>query len=139
MLVSLSPETVRGRFFQAIKNLSHAELTRFCNIDYEREMAFVAELREGSARKMVGVSRIIIESDLRAAEFAVLVQDGYQNKGLGRKLLDVVIGIAQEKNLEMLYGVVLSDNYRMLDICRQSGFSMERLEEGLTRVELLLK
>jgi acetyltransferase len=138
MLASLSPETVRGRFFQSIKNLSHAELTRFCNIDYEREMAFVVELREGAVRKMVGVSRIIIESDFRAGEFAVLVQDGYQNKGLGRKLLDMVIGIAQEKNLEMLYGIVLSDNYRMLDICRQSGFSLERLEEGLTRVELIL-
>ena len=138
MLASLSPETIRGRFFQSIKNLSHAELTRFCNIDYEREMAFVVELREGAVRKMVGVSRIIIESDFRAGEFAVLVQDGYQNKGLGRKLLDMVIGIAQEKNLEMLYGIVLSDNYRMLDICRQSGFSLERLEEGLTRVELIL-
>ena len=91
------------------------------------------------ARKIAGVSRIIIESDFRAGEFAVLVQDAYQNKGLGRKLLDMVIGVAQEKNLEMLYGIVLSDNYRMLDICRQSGFSLERLEEGLTRVELILK
>ncbi len=139
MLASLSPETVRGRFFQSIKNLSHTELTRFCNIDYEREMAFVVELREDGARKIAGVSRIIIESDFRAGEFAVLVQDAYQNKGLGRKLLDMVIGVAQEKNLEMLYGIVLSDNYRMLDICRQSGFSLERLEEGLTRVELILK
>ena len=139
MLASLSPETVRGRFFQSIKNLSHTELTRFCNIDYEREMAFVVELREGGVRKIVGVSRIIIESDFRAGEFAVLVQDDYQNKGLGRKLLDMVIGVAQEKNLEMLYGIVLSDNYRMLNICRQSGFSLERLEEGLTRVELILK
>jgi acetyltransferase len=138
MLASLSPETVRGRFFQSIKNLSHAELTRFCNIDYEREMAFVVELHEDGVRKMVGVGRIIIESDFRAGEFAVLVQDGYQNKGLGRKLLDMVIGIAQEKHLEMLYGIVLSDNYRMLDICRQSGFSVERLGEGLTRVELIL-
>ncbi len=138
MLASLSPETVRGRFFQSIKNLSHAELTRFCNIDYEREMAFVVELTVDGVRKIVGVGRLIIESDFRSAEFAVLVQDGYQNKGLGRKLLDMVIGIAQEKTLEMLYGIVLSDNYRMLDICRQSGFTLERLEEGLTRVELIL-
>ena len=139
MLASLSPETVRGRFFQAIKNLSHAELTRFCNIDYEREMAFVAELREGSVRKIVGVSRVIMESDFGAGEFAVLVQDAYQNKGLGRKMLDILIGIAQEKNLRVLYGIVLSNNFRMLDICRQSGFSLERLEDGLTRVELILR
>ncbi|MGD0229451.1 MAG: GNAT family N-acetyltransferase [Syntrophorhabdales bacterium] len=139
MLASLSPETVRGRFFQSIANLSHAELTRFCNIDYEREMAFVAELGQDAVRRIVGVSRIIIESDFRAGEFAVLVQDDYQNKGLGYKMLDMVIGVAQEKKLEMLYGIVLSDNYRMLNICRQSGFTLGRLEDGLTRVELILR
>ena len=139
MLATLSPETVRGRFFQSIKNLNHAELTRFCNIDYEREMAFVAELREGGARRIIGVSRLIMESDMRSGEFAVLMHDDYQNKGLGYKLVDMLIGVAQEKRLEKIYGVVLSDNYRMLSICRKSGFRMEPMEEGLTQVELLLR
>ncbi len=139
MLATLSPETVRGRFFQSIKNLSHAELTRFCNIDYEREMAFIAELREGGARRIIGVSRIIMESDMKSGEFAVLIHDDYQNKGLGYKLVDMLIGVAQEKRLEKIYGVVLSDNYRMLSICRKSGFRLEPMEEGLTQVELLLR
>ncbi len=139
MLATLSPDTVRGRFFQAIKNLSHAELTRFCNIDYEREMAFVAELREGDVRRIVGASRLIIESDFRTGEFAVLVHDDYQNKGLGYKLVDMLIGVAQEKRLNTIYGIVLSDNYRMLNICRKSGFRLEPMPEGLTKVQLLLK
>ncbi len=139
MLTTLSPETVRGRFFQSIKNLNHAELTRFCNIDYEREMAFAAERRDGGSRKIVGVGRLIMDSDMKSGEFAVLVHDDYQNKGLGYKLIDMLIGVAQEKRLEKIYGVVLSDNYRMLSICRKSGFRIEPMEEGLTQVELLLR
>ena len=139
MLATLSPETVRGRFFQSITNIDHAELTRFCNIDYEREMAFVAELRQGTTRRIIGVSRIIMESDMKSGEFAVLVHDDYQNKGLGYKLIDMLIGVAQEKRLEKIYGVVLSDNYRMLNICRKSGFRIEGMEEGLTHVELVLR
>ncbi len=139
MLASLSPESVRGRFFQSIKSLGHSELTRFCNIDYEREIAFVAELREASVRKMIGVGRIIMESDMKSGEFALLTHDDYQGKGLGYKLLDMLIGVAQEKKLEMLYGVILSDNHRMLSLCRNTGFRSEPREEGLTRVELLLR
>jgi acetyltransferase len=138
MLSTLSPETVRGRFFQSIKNISHEELTRFCNIDYEREMAFVAELRQGATRRIVGVSRIIMESDFGAGEFAVLVHDDFQNKSLGYKLIDMLIGVAEEKRLRTIYGVVLSDNYRMLTICRRSGFTIESAVDGLNRVQLAL-
>lgn len=136
MLETLSSDTVRGRFFQSIKNLSHAELTRFCNIDYEREMAIVAELREGRRRRLVGVSRLIMDPDMRSGEFAVLIHDDYQNKHLGSKLVDMLIGIAMEKHMESVYGIVLSDNKRMLYICYKSGFTATPLPEGLTRVEL---
>jgi acetyltransferase len=139
MLATLSPETVRGRFFQSIKNISHEELTRFCNIDYEREMAFVAELRQGTGRRIIGVSRIIMESDLGAGEFAVLVHDDYQNKGLGYELLDMLVGVAEERRLRKIYGVVLSDNSRMLNMCQKSGFILGSSREGLTRVELILR
>lgn len=139
MLATLSPDTVRGRFFQSIKDISHAELTRFCNIDYDREMAIVAELRGGGVRKIVGVGRVIIESDFKSGEFALLVHDDYQNQGLGYKLLDMMIGIGLEKRLEMIYGIVLADNYRMLNICRNSGFRIERMPDGLMCVELALR
>ncbi len=138
MLATLSQDTVRGRFFQSIKDISHAVLTRFCNIDYDREMAIVAELRERGVRKVIAVGRIIIESDFRSGEFALLVHDDYQNMGLGYKLLDMMIGIGLEKRLETIYGIVLPDNYRMLHICRNAGFSISRLPDGLMRVELVL-
>jgi acetyltransferase len=136
MLSSLSETTLKQRFFQVIRNISHDMLVRFCNIDYEREMAIVAEVREGEKRKLAGIGRLLIESDMKNAEFAAVVRDDYQGKGLGYKLMDVLIGIAQDKNLESIYGIVLSDNARMLKATRKLGFTAQDMPDGLTRVTL---
>lgn len=139
MLTTLSEETLRGRFFQVIKNITHEMLIRYCNIDYDREMAIVGEVREGDKRRIIGIGRLIIEPDFKRAEFAVVVHDDYQGKGLGYKLVDMVIGIAQEKELEKIYGIVLTDNRAMLRICDELGFSVRDLSDGTTWVELALK
>jgi acetyltransferase len=139
LLTNLSEKTSRQRFFSVIKNISHEMLVRFCNIDYDREMAIVAELREGDKKSIIGIGRIISESNQRGAEYAVLVQDQYQGKGLGYKLVDVLIGIAQEKGLEELYGIVLTENEDMLAVARKLGFKTKRQPDGITRVALGLK
>jgi acetyltransferase len=114
-------------------------LTRFCNIDYDREMAFVAELGSGENKKIVGISRIIMNSDLKQAEFAVAVHDSYQGLGLGHKLIDLIIGIAMEKDLEKIYASVLAVNYRMLRIGQKMGFTTSEVSDGTVSVELYLK
>jgi acetyltransferase len=139
MLSTLTEETLRGRFFQVIKNIGHEMLIRYCNIDYDREMAIVAELRQGEKRRIIGIGRLIIEPDFKKGEFAVVVHDDYQRKGLGYKLVDMVIGIGQEKGLEKIYGLVLSDNTAMLRICDELGFQRRDLSDGTTWVELTLK
>ena len=139
MLTTLSKEALIGRFFQAIKDITHEMLIRFCNIDYDREMAIVSELREDKKRRIIGIGRLIIEADFKNAEFAVVVHDTYQGRGLGHKLIDTLIGIAQEKELEKIYGIVLTDNVRMLTICRELGFTTKHLPDGITMVELALK
>jgi len=93
MLSSLSQETLRVRFFSIIKDITHEMLMRFCNIDYDREMAIVAEVRDSGKRKLIGIGRIIVEADSGRAEYAVLVHDDYQGKGLGYKLVDLLIGL----------------------------------------------
>ncbi|HUJ88863.1 MAG TPA: bifunctional acetate--CoA ligase family protein/GNAT family N-acetyltransferase [Syntrophorhabdales bacterium] len=138
MLISLSEKTMRERFFQAIKHITHEMHIRFCNIDYDREMAIVAELREGEKRRIIGIGRLIIEPDGKSGEFAVVVQDDFHGKGLGYKLVDMMIGIAQEKALEEVYALVQSDNTRMLSVCRKLGCSIEQLPEKLSRVSLQL-
>ena len=139
LLASLSEATMRARFFSIIKDISHEMLVRFCNIDYDREMAIVAEVRENEKRKMIGIGRLIIERDFRSGEYAVLVHDDYQGKGLGYKLVDVLIGIAEEKGLERIYGEVLTENEKMLAVCRRQGFTAEWMPDDVAKVTLELK
>lgn len=138
MLTTLSEKSMRERFFQPIVGISHEMLVRFCNIDYDREMAIAAVVREGEKRKIIGIGRIVIEPGTKDGEFATLVHDNYQGKGLGYKLMDMLIGIAQDRSLNSIYGVVLSDNERMLRATKKLGFVPKKLEDGLTRVTLEL-
>jgi len=138
MLTTLSEESLRGRFFQVIKNITHEMLTRYCNIDYDREMALVGEVREGDKRRIIGIGRLISEPDFKKGEFAVVVHDDYQGRGLGYKLVDMLIGVGHEKGLEKIFGIVLTENKAMIRICEELGFSTKNLSDGTTWVELPL-
>ena len=138
LLTTVSKETLRGRFFQDV-NITHEMLTRLCNIDYEREIAIVAEIKEGQKKRLAGIGRLIIDPDYETGEFAVIVHDDYQARGLGFKLCDLLIGIAQEKGLERFFGFVLTNNKKMLNLCRKLGFTIENMPEGLSKVELVLR
>lgn len=96
LIAGLSPESSRFRFFYIIKDISHDMLSRFCNIDYSREIAIIAEYTSGGKRRNVGVGRLIIQPGGDTGEFATLVADDFQAVGLGHKLTDMLIGIAQE-------------------------------------------
>ena len=111
-------------------------LSRFCNIDYEREMAIVAEYTDGEKRRMVGVARMVSQRDSGVAEYAVLTAEDFQNVGLGLKLSDILIGIAQEKKLQTLNGIVLADNTRMLALARKLGFNITRISEEDNKIVL---
>ncbi len=139
MLTSLSEKTLKERFFQVVKQIPHEVHVRMCNIDYEREVAIVAEIRQENKRRMIGIGRLILDADPKKAEIAVVVHDAFQSKGLGYKLVDTIIGIAHEKSVEEAYGYVHSDNTKMLNMCTRLGCVTEPLEEGITRVVLKLE
>jgi acetyltransferase len=139
MLSTLSEESLRARFFQTIKSITHEMHIRLCNIDYNREMAIVAEIKQNEKRRIIGIVRLIIEPDFKKGEFAVIVHDDYQGKGLAYKLLDMVIGIAQEKGLEEFYGYIQPGNQKMLKACSRLGMVGEKIPDGLIRMKLSLK
>ncbi len=139
MLSTLSEETVRTRFFSIIKDITHDMLVRFCNIDYDREMAIVAELKQEDRKRIVAIGRLIIESGKNIGEYAVLVHDDFHGKGLGYKLVDMLIGVAQDKGLDEIYGIVMSRNERMLRVARKLGFTTTLQPDGVDRVQLALK
>jgi acetyltransferase len=139
MLHTMSEETLRGRFFENLVNIDHEMLVRFTNIDYDREMAIVAEYRKGKKRRLIGVGRLLCEPDFSSGEFAVVVHDDFQRKGLGFKLTDVIIGIAQEKGLKEVTGCIDSNNKRMLQVVGELGFVAEKTIDRVTYVKLPLQ
>ena len=139
MLSTLSQETLRTRFFSVIKDISHEWLILFCNIDYDRHIAIVAELRENGKKKMIGVARLIMNHDLTFGEVAVLVHDRFQGKGLGYKLVEVLIEIARERGLGYVRADVLTENVRMLGIFRHLGFTVRWISGGTSEAVLKLK
>jgi len=127
---SLSAETMRFRFFEIIKEFSHEMLTRYCNLDYDREIAIVAELPD--SRVIIGVVRLIIDPDEKSGEFAVLVGDQWQGFGLGLKLMDTLIKMAKDKHLNKIYGYVMANNYKMLNLCNRLGFKTDQVDDETT-------
>jgi acetyltransferase len=136
-LMSLSKETMRFRFFQILKEWSHDVLTRYCNLDYDREVAIVAELQQGDKR-IIGAGRVIAEPDGKSGEFAVLVSDEWQGVGLGSRLMDYVVTVGKDMRLKRIFGYVMADNYKMLRMCEKKGFGSEPLDEETVQLSLAL-
>jgi acetyltransferase len=102
---------------------------RFCNIDYGREIAIAAFVEEDHATKMAGVGRLTIEPDAETAEFGVAVTDRWQGHEIGGRLLDLTIEVTRDFRLRRIWGVVLTDNQKMLGLCESRGFAMEHAME----------
>ncbi len=139
MATTVSPETIRTRFFSSVKDMSHEWLIMFCNIDYDRHVAIVAEIIENRKRKIIGVGRLVMEPDFRSGEFAILTHDQYQHKGLGYKLVGMLIEIGLEKGLEEIVGQVLTENEKMLKLARKLGFTSRWGPDGVSKITLKLK
>ena len=139
LLTTTSEETLRARFLGNMVNISHEMLVRFTNIDYDREMAIVAELTQGKKKRIIGVGRLTGEADRGRGEFAVLVHDDFQGRGLGFKLTDMIIGIAQEKGLREISGYVDARNRRMLRVVTELGFVATDTLDCVTTVKLTLQ
>jgi acetyltransferase len=103
MFQSFSEESIRYRFFQILKDTPHEVRVRYCNIDYDREIAIVAEIVENGQRKILGVTRVSMEADGKSGEMAFIVSDHWQVLGLGKKMVDYVFDIAKEKGIENVY------------------------------------
>jgi acetyltransferase len=135
----LSPDDVRFRFFTAIRELSPEQTARMTQVDYDREMAFVA-IREATG-EMVGVSRLVCEPDGKSGEFAVVVQPDMKGRGLATHLMQRLLDWARARGVVTVVGQVLADNVPMLAFARHLGFQVRRLpdEEDLVEARIVLE
>jgi acetyltransferase len=124
----VTPEDRRLRFFTAAPDLSHRFLARLTQIDYAREMAFVAIAADGGA--LLGVARLVADPDYVAGEYAILVRSDLKGRGLGWTLMQHLIAYARAEGLAQLYGYVLAGNTMMLQMCRSLGFAVRPEPDG---------
>ncbi len=122
----LSPTTIYYRFFSLIKELKPEMLARFTQIDYDREIALVAIDEESETDRLLGVARIMGDPDVRTGEFAVLVSDAWQGKGIGVRLLEKCLTVAEKRGFEKVHGLVLKENKHMLALGKKLGFDIKR-------------
>lgn len=128
----LTPEDVHMRFFQYMKALSHETAARLTQIDYNREMALIA----GPAAKgggggggdgdIWGVVRIAADPDNANAEYAVAVRSDLRGRGIGYLLMQRIIAYAEDRGIGMLWGDVMAENARMLEMTKDLGFTVRR-------------
>jgi acetyltransferase len=123
----LSPADIRFRFFSAMRELSPEQTVRLTQVDYDREMAFVA-VRE-STGETVGVSRLACDSEGRSAEFAVIVQADMKGRGLASHLMRRLISWGRMRGLSEIAGQILADNHPMLAFIRHLGFTVHRMPD----------
>jgi len=121
-------EDLRMRFFTLVRRLPAKDLARYTQIDYDREMAFVAEQRD--SREILGEVRIFAFGDAESAEFALLVRTDLQRRGIGRALLQKAIDYCRERGKRALIGQIRADNEAMISLARRCGMEVETAPEA---------
>jgi acetyltransferase len=135
----LKPEDIRFRFFGALRDLPHSELARYTQIDYDREMAFIATARAPAPAETFGVVRTVADPDNLRAEFAIIVRSDIKGRGLGHALLSKMIRYCQARGTAEIVGEVLGENLAMLDLAQACGFRrVSSAERGVVKLSLPL-
>jgi len=126
---ALTPTSIYYRFFSVVKTLSAEVLARFTQVDYDREISFVALDDSEDQERMLGVANIVGEPDGKRGEFSVLIGDPWQGKGIGAKLLLQCLAIAKERGMEIVWGTVLAENSYMIALGKKLGFTVKQGQE----------
>jgi len=141
---TLSDRSVYHRYFAMLgyqQRIAHERLSRLCFIDYDCEMALVAERRDPSTGEpvLLGVGRLSKLHGTDEGEFAMTISDEWQNHGLGTQLLSMLVQIGRDEGLERISATILTENYDMQRVARKVGFKVKHLEEeGECHAELVL-
>lgn len=138
LIARMSPEDLRLRFFSYVRELRHAQMARLTQVDYDREMAFIATAPDEQGEpETLGVVRTVTDPDNESAEFAVLVRSDLKGQGLGHVLMKRIIDYCRSRGTAEIKGLVLASNESMLGLARRLGFRIEAGPEADTVVARL--
>ena len=134
----LSERSVHYRYFGLMKletRISHERLTRICFNDYDREIALVLERTpKGSPSEILAVARLNKTRYGNEAEFAIIITDQWQGKGLGTELMKRLVHVARAEKLDRITGRILAENRDMISICERLGFTILPADDGPDRL-----
>ncbi len=134
-LRQLDPEDIRMRVFTIRRTIEHSELARLTQIDYEREMAFIALVPGADGTpETVATVRAVADPNNVSADFGIIVRSDLKNRGLGHLLLDKMIRYCASRGTRELVGDVLQANHAMLQLARTLGFELAQTEDGIVRL-----
>ena len=136
---SLTPETVHLRFFSTLKYMPKEVLEKLTHLDYDKQMAIVALIDEDGRDRMVGVGRYtLLDDEPGAAEFAIVVQDSHQGRGIGSAILYHLAHVAKLQNVHTIVGYIMNENRKMFGALKKSGLTMSQKfwDRGITRVDI---
>lgn len=135
----VTKEDLYYRYFSEISEFSHDDLANMTQIDYDREMAFVAVRQNAAGPEIIGVTRAMSDPDNIDAEFAVLVRSDLKGLGLGRLLLEKMIQYTRSHGLTRLTAITMPNNRGMIGLAKKLGFSIDvQMEDGIVNLELTL-
>ena len=138
-IARVTKEDLYYRYFSEINEFTHDDLANMTQIDYDREMAFVAVYSTGDRTEILGVTRAISDPDNIDAEFAVLVRSDLKGLGLGGRLLNKLIVYTRAHGLQRLNGITMPNNRGMIALARKLGFDVDiQLEDGIVGLSLRL-
>jgi acetyltransferase len=129
---SLSRETGYQRLLSGGTKITAEWIEKMTHIDYRRHMAFAVTTGNGVAERFVAVGRYVIGSDQPVAEFALVIADAWQRKGLGKRLLDLLMEHARLAGVKEIFGITLATNAAMLGLARSMGFAVAAEAEDPT-------
>ncbi len=140
----LSPETIFLRFLAYLKYLTPDQAEALANVDYRKRMALAATIFEDGDEKIIGVARYSItdlaDANANEAEVGIVVEDAYQNLGLGSHLLDRLTEYAVAHGIQVFTSTISAQNARIMRFIRRSGYPTERkLESGTWEIRIQLK
>jgi acetyltransferase len=135
----LSPASRHNRLLGGMIKITREYVERLTTVDFSRDMALAAALMLEDREVLIGVARYVLESGGRACEFALVIADAWQGRGIGRRMMEKLIAVAHGRGLETIYGDVLATNQPMLAFCRRLGFTLERIPDDPTVTRATLK
>ena len=135
----LAPQDLRLRFFCVRRELPRSELARLTQIDYAREMAFIAvQSVPGRPPQTLGVVRVFIDPDNVDAEFAIIVRSDMKGRGLGQLLMRKMIGFLTGRGTQRMVGAVLHENLGMRELARSNGFVVDAAGSDADALRIVL-